>query len=108
KKSFSSLPIDEKSWIVIVTYGHRYDAVCLEEALITRARYIGMIGSRHKVRATLSILKKKGVGSDDKRIYSPIGLHLGNSTPGEISVSILAEILKLKSSGTGRHFRDID
>jgi xanthine dehydrogenase accessory factor len=106
-ESFSHLPIDESSYIVIVTYSHQYDGVCLEGALKTSARYIGMIGSRKKVATLLQSLEEKGVNVRDERIYAPIGLELGDSSPEQISISILAEILKLHSGGSGRHMKDL-
>jgi len=106
KESFSKLRFNEHSRIVIVTYGHRYDGVCLEEALKTPAAYIGMIGSRAKVKTLLESLASRGIDTVDPRIYAPVGLHLGDSSPGEIGVSILAEILKIKSKGSGRHMRE--
>ncbi len=105
--SFSKLPIDQNSYVIIATYGHQYDGTCLEEAAHTEARYIGMIGSRRKVKTILQKLKKKGVNVDDPRIYAPVGLHLGDNSPEEISMSILAEIVKLKSEGTARHMREM-
>jgi len=104
--SFSQLPIDAKSYLVIVTYGHQYDGTCLQGALKTDARYIGMIGSKRKVKTLLDAAAQKGLAVDNDRIYAPVGLQLGNSSPEEIGISILAEILKLKSGGSGRHMRD--
>jgi xanthine dehydrogenase accessory factor len=106
RESFGRLPIDENSFIIIVTYGHQYDSVCLEEALKTPAHYIGMIGSRKKVKAILDSLSAKGVPVNDERVFAPVGLDLGDSSPGQIGVSILAEILKLTSGGSGRHMRE--
>jgi xanthine dehydrogenase accessory factor len=105
-ESFAGLPIDGNSYVVIVTYGHRHDGVCLEGALKTKAAYIGMIGSRHKVRALLEGLSKKGAAVSDPRVYAPVGLHLGDGSPEQIGVSILAEILKLRSGGSGMHMRE--
>jgi xanthine dehydrogenase accessory factor len=107
-ESFSHLPIDESSYLVIVTYGHRYDGVCLEAALKTNARYIGMIGSRSKVKTLFKSLSDKGVDVKDQRIYSPIGLQLGDNSPEDISISILSEILKVNSGRTGQHGRQFD
>ncbi len=107
-ESFSRLPIDDNSYLVIVTYGHRYDGVCLEAALKTNARYIGMIGSRNKVKTLFKSLSEKGVNVKDQRIYSPIGLQLGDNSPEDISISILSEILKIKSGRTGEHGRQFD
>ncbi len=106
KESFSKLPIDKRSYIVIVTYGHRFDAVCLEEALKTEAAYIGMIGSKNKVRSNFKELKEKGVAVSDPRVFAPIGLAIGDNSPEEIGVSIIAEIVKLKSAGSAGHMRE--
>jgi xanthine dehydrogenase accessory factor len=106
-ESFRHLPIDDNSYIIIVTYGHQYDGVCLEEAINTKAVYIGMIGSRSKVKRLLDSLREKGLNVDDPRIYAPVGLHLGDSSPEQISISILAEILKINSGGSARHMRDL-
>jgi xanthine dehydrogenase accessory factor len=108
EESFADLLIDPNSFIVIVTYGHRHDGVCLEGALKTKAAYIGMIGSRNKVRELLAGLSKKSAAVSDPRIFAPIGLHLGDSSPEQIGVSIMAEILKVRSGGSGRHMRELE
>ena len=79
----------------------------LEAALRTPTRYIGLIGSRRKVALILrSIAKRLGRDPrDDARLHAPIGLRLGDKTPGEIAISILAEILLLKSKGELAHSR---
>ncbi len=95
------LRIDENAYLVIVTRGHFHDKIVLEQALQTHARYIGMIGSRRKVRMVLENLKEKGVSEDLlKRVHAPIGLDIGAETPEEIAVSILAELIQVRA-GTG-------
>jgi xanthine dehydrogenase accessory factor len=106
KDSFTNLPIDKYSYLIIVTYGHRYDAVCMEEALKTKAAYIGMIGSKSKVRGNFTELERKGIATNDPRIYAPVGLQIGDNSPEEIGISIIAEIVKLKSEGAGTHMRE--
>jgi xanthine dehydrogenase accessory factor len=106
-ESFAGLPIDDRSYLVIVTYAHRHDGVCLRRALRTPAAYIGMIGSRKKVRTLLETLVKEGVPVEDDRIHAPIGLQLGDGSPGQIGISILAEILALHSGGSALHMREI-
>ena len=93
--------VDEKTYVVIVTRGHELDEECLREALRTRAAYIGMIGSRNKVRTVLRRIGRKALG--DPRVFSPIGLDLGGKSPGAIAVSVVAEILKLHHARSGRH-----
>ena len=105
---WKSLGINDETYLVIITRGHSFDRICLEKALNTPARYIGMIGSRSKVDETLNSLEEEGIPvREDPRIYSPIGLHLGDKSPGEIAISIMAEIIKVKSGGTGRHMREL-
>jgi len=105
---FKKARIDENTFLVIVTRGHEHDEACLREALTTNAAYIGMIGSKHKVKALFAKLKQDGLDPEaDPRVYSPIGLKLGDKTPGEIAVSVMAEILLIKSQGQLAHWRDI-
>lgn len=101
-----ALPIDEDTHIVIVTRCHSFDVLCLEESLKTRAGYIGLIGSEHKVERIFSILRRRGVApEEDPRVYAPVGLALGDYTPGQIAISILAEVLKVRGKSSGEHMR---
>ncbi|MCX6357850.1 MAG: XdhC family protein [Candidatus Aureabacteria bacterium] len=63
-----------------------------------------MIASRNKAATFMERLAAEGIAVDE-RVYSPIGLDLGDSSPGQIALSVLAEIIKLKSGGTGEHKR---
>lgn len=106
EKAFANLPINKNSYIVIVTYKHLHDEICLEKSIATDACYIGMIGSKKKVLEMFENLSRKGFKpQEDVRVHAPIGLNLGDDSPGEIAVSILAEILKIKSGGDGRPLR---
>ncbi len=59
-----------------------------------------MIGSRHKCETILGHLREDGIAEDElKRVYAPIGLNLGGSTPEEIAVSILAEVIAVRRGG---------
>jgi len=95
KKVFSHLPLNESSYVVVVTHAHRYDEQVLEEVLRSKATYIGCIGSRIKAKQNLQYLKSVGYSEKDvKRVHIPVGLAIGAKTPAEISLSILAEIVK--------------
>jgi xanthine dehydrogenase accessory factor len=95
--AFPKLSVDEGSYIVIYTTGHRLDEECLRFALSTEAKYIGMIGSKKKVIDIEERLLRKGVSRQQlDRVYAPIGLEIGAETPEEIALSILAEIVKVK------------
>ena len=97
EKSLDRLPIDDSSFIVIVTRGHLYDGSVLEQAVKTRARYIGMIGSRKKIRVLYQHLMKKGIPKEVlDRVYAPIGLEIHSETPEEIAVSIVAQLIQVR------------
>jgi xanthine dehydrogenase accessory factor len=98
-KSFSRLKIDKTSYIVIVTRNHQYDDMVLEWAVETKAKYLGMIGSKTKTKAVFSHLVAKGISKEKlARVHAPIGLEINAQTPEEIAVSILAEIVKVRRS----------
>lgn len=105
-KAVKSADIDKDTYVVIVTRGHALDRECLEAVMPTPAAYIGMIGSADKVREVFRIMgKKKLYPLKDPRVHSPIGLNLGGQTPGEIAVSVLAEIIKTCYKRDGVHMR---
>ncbi len=84
-------------YIVIVTRGHRHDHLCVSKALRRPAAYIGMIGSKRKVKGQLVSLRAEGFDESDlARIYAPIGLPIGAVTEGEIALSILSEITRVR------------
>ncbi len=93
-----ALPIDEDSYVVILTRGHLYDKIVLEQALRTRAGYVGMIGSKKKIAGILQALREEGFSPDDiDRMYAPIGLPIGAETPEEIALSIAAELVQVRA-----------
>lgn len=92
------LPVDESSYLVIVTRGHMHDKTVLEQCLRTKAKYIGMIGSRRKKAMIYEKLLEEGfTQSDLDRVYAPIGLDIGAETPEEIAVSIVAELIQVRA-----------
>jgi len=89
--------LDHNSYVVIVTHGHIHDKDTLEAVLAADVAYVGMIGSKNKVRVVLEQLLDQGADAERlSRVYSPIGLDLGGGTPGEIGVSILSEIIAIQ------------
>lgn len=99
--AFEGLEIDKDSSIVIVTRGHQYDKEVLEQALKTNAGYIGMISSRKKRDTIYQALLAEGITQEQlDRVYSPIGLDIGAETPEEIAVSIVSELVKVRSGQT--------
>jgi xanthine dehydrogenase accessory factor len=98
--AIDSLTLDGYSYVVIVTRGHAFDECSLRATLKQHPRYVGMIGSRRRVKATLERLEADGV---DKgllaRVHAPIGLDIGAETPEEIAVAIMAEIIRERRLG---------
>lgn len=101
EEAVSNLEVDSGTYIVIVTRGHSHDketlSACLKKGKPHPA-YIGMIGSKTKVRKTFDSLKSEGISEEDiKRVHSPIGLSIGAKTAQEIAVSIVAEMVAVKN-----------
>jgi xanthine dehydrogenase accessory factor len=96
-EAMRKLDPNESSYIVIVTRGHRDDLRILRWAVQTRARYVGMIGSKRKVIGIFKTLCEEGLpGHLFDRVHAPIGLDIGASTPEEIAVAITAELIAIR------------
>ena len=94
---FDSLNLRESDFVVIVTRGHRHDGVCLRNTLKYNPAYIGMIGSKRRVREMMNQLIDEGYAKERlDSICSPIGLDIGAVTPDEIAISIIAEVIKFR------------
>ncbi len=88
---------------LIMTRGHEHDLEALSAMLRTKARYIGMMGSRHKREVVFSALTRQGFGDTDMaRVHSPIGLPIGAETPFEIAVSVAAELIACRAEWAKR------
>jgi len=92
--------IDENTWAVIAT--HDDDIRALGALADSKAAYIGMLGSKRKVAVAVSTLRERGVSEEViAGIRAPVGLDIGAETPEEIAVSVMAEILKVRSGRSG-------
>ncbi len=98
QKAFDELHISENSYILIITRGHLHDKDVLEQALATKAGYIGMIGSIKKRNIIYRSLIEKGFSKETlEKVHSPIGLEIRAETPEEIAVSIVGELIKTRA-----------
>lgn len=88
------LPLDEQSYVVIMTRGHSHDREVLEWAIDKPHRYLGMIGSRTKRDALYRQLNEKGISMEKlQAVKCPIGISIYAETPAEIAVSVMAEVI---------------
>ena len=103
--SFRKLPelaLDENSYLVIVTRGHLFDKIVLEQLLRSNAAYIGMIGSRSKRDKLFEELIKQGFRREElAAVYAPIGTNIGAETPEELAVSIVGELIQVRAEREG-------
>ena len=98
----SHFSLNVNSFVVAATRGHRFDDMALESALTTRARYVGLLGSRRKTLMIYQRLIQQGTPVDRlQQVYAPIGLNIGALTPEELAVSIMSEIIMVRRGGTG-------
>lgn len=82
-------------YFVLVTRGHSFDRECLERVLSGQFAYVGMIGSKGKVKAVKEYLLEAGVSAQLlEQVHAPIGLPIGGQTPAELAVSIAAQLVQ--------------
>lgn len=96
----------DNAYVVIVTRGHKEDEEALRTFVEKDNAYIGLIGSVTKIEKIFSRLERDGVSRERlDRVHSPIGLDLGGSTPGEIAVSIVSELIAVRYKRTGKSMK---
>jgi xanthine dehydrogenase accessory factor len=97
---FADAHPDQHSMIIVATQGHG-DEEAVEEALAARPAYLGLVASRQRGAAVLGYLADRGLPAGQlQRVRVPAGLDLGRTSHREIAVAILAELVKLRASGT--------
>jgi xanthine dehydrogenase accessory factor len=97
EQAMERLSPSESSYIVIVTRGHRDDMRVLRWAVQTRAKYVGMIGSKRKTITIFRELTEEGLAPElFERVHAPVGLDIGAITPEEIAVAITAELIAVR------------
>jgi len=102
-QALREFPIDQSTYVVIVTRGHQHDEEALYSVIDSNARYIGMIGSRRKVKLIFEDLIERGVSEGQlQQVYSPIGLDINSETVPEIAVSIAAQLVQVRNSKEGK------
>ncbi|MFO1021363.1 MAG: XdhC family protein [Planctomycetales bacterium] len=98
--SLSGLEIDDQTYCLIVTRGHHHDEEALYHLAETSARYVGMIGSRRKIKLIFTDLLAEGISREAlARVHAPLGLEIGSQTVPEIAISIVAELIAERNLG---------
>jgi xanthine dehydrogenase accessory factor len=93
----ASIAIDRNSYIVIVTRGHNHDGRALAAVIDSPAAYIGMIGSKRKIKAIYDELSAQGTSIDKLlRVHAPIGYDIGAVSVPEIAISIAAQLVAVR------------
>jgi xanthine dehydrogenase accessory factor len=89
------------SFALIMTRGHNHDEEALYHLAGTRAGYVGMIGSKRKIKLIFEDLLAKGLTRDVlERVHAPLGFSIGSQTVPEIAISIVAELIACRNLGT--------
>jgi xanthine dehydrogenase accessory factor len=93
-----NLEITQDSYIAVVTRGHQFDSIVIEQVLQTSAGYIGLLSNTRRRDAMYEEFTDRGFPAEQlARIHSPIGLAIGGKTPDEIAVSIVAELIGVRN-----------
>lgn len=97
-------PKTPDTYFIIVTRGHRHDAVVLREVVKAPLAYLGMIGSKRKILTIYEEFVRDGLATPEElaRIHAPIGLDIGALTVDEIALCIAAELIMVRRGGAGR------
>jgi xanthine dehydrogenase accessory factor len=98
--ALSGLEIDARTYCLIVTRGHHHDEEALYHLAETPASYVGMIGSRRKIKLIFDDLLAEGISREAlARVSAPLGIDIGSQTVAEIAVSIVAELIAHRNLG---------
>lgn len=93
------VPEGQNSYVAIMSFGHKFDQIILKQLLPKNLKYLGMIGSKHKVQSIYDSLRAFGFNDNDfARVDSPIGISIKSQTPPEIAISIAAKIIQVRNS----------
>jgi xanthine dehydrogenase accessory factor len=85
-------------YVVVMTLGYRTDEIVIRELLQYDFKYLGLLGSKAKVKTLLESLEKDGYSKDLlNRVHAPIGLNINSRTPEEIAISIAAQLIAVKN-----------
>lgn len=100
--TLAGLEVDQDSFCIIVTRGHNHDEQALFHLVNRPMRYLGMIGSKRKIKMIYEDLRQLGISQQAlDRVHAPIGFDIGSQTVPEIAISIAAQLIQVRNLGRG-------
>jgi xanthine dehydrogenase accessory factor len=99
---FSKMQVGPQTYVVVVTQ-HKGDQHSIKKALEGEGPYIGLVASTKRAKLVFEYLLDEGVSPEDlKRVHSPAGLDFAGTTPEEIALSIVGEMVAIRRGGSGK------
>jgi xanthine dehydrogenase accessory factor len=92
------IPDGKNTFVAIMTQGFKTDKIVLKKLILKKIKYLGMMGSKTKLKTMFEVLEKEGVSKKLlQKIHAPIGLAIGSKTPMEIAVSVAGEVIDIRN-----------
>lgn len=105
--SLDPAELDARTAVCVLTHDERLDVPAIRQALSMPVGFVGAMGARRTVARRAMLLREAGVGDVDlARLHSPLGLDLAGSSPDEVALSVLAEIVASRHGGSGNPLRE--
>jgi xanthine dehydrogenase accessory factor len=102
QRALTEMALDRSAYVAVLTHDPKLDDPALQIALRSDAGYVGALGSRRTNRRRVERLREAGLSEEQlSRLRAPIGFDIGGRSPGEIAVSILAEVIQFRNSNLG-------
>lgn len=103
----SKMQVGSNTYVVVATQ-HKDDHVSIKKALEGRAPYVALVASRKRSKLVFDSLLNDGVSPEElSRVRVPAGIDLGGTSPEEIALSIMSEIVAVRRGGTCRPLKEI-
>jgi xanthine dehydrogenase accessory factor len=110
REDYGVIPIDENTYVVVMTHNYELDKQALSVLLQEDIPYIGQLGPRKRIEQLLADIESTGILITEEqleKLHSPIGLDIGANLPNEIAMSIMAEAMSRKNGRYGGPLRKI-
>ncbi len=102
KPEDAEITVDGEVFAVVMTHSLKHDTEWVRYLLSTEVSYIGMLGPRQRTDDILESVD----GSNDERVFGPVGIDIGADGPEQVAASIVAELLAVRAERTPRHLRE--